>query len=54
MKFDIKDFNYIGIIIALLLLTMSQQFIVNKNTEVCYNILNNLNDIVLEEKDDTV
>ena len=50
MKFNIKDFNYLGIIIALLLVVMSQQFIVNKNTNVCYNILDNLNDIVIEER----
>ena len=50
MKFNIKDFNYLGIITALLLVVMSQQFIVNKNTNVCYNILDNLNDIVIEER----
>ena len=40
MKFNIKDFNYIGIIIALLIALVANNFdLKNKQDERCWNML---------------
>ena len=40
MKFSIKDFNYIGIIIALLIAMITNNFnLKNKQDERCWNML---------------
>ena len=40
MKFDIKDFNYLGIILALLIVLVSNNFYLkNKQDERCWNML---------------
>lgn len=40
MKFDIKDFNYLGIILALLIvLVFNNVYLKNKQDERCWNML---------------
>jgi len=48
MKFNIKDFNYLGIILALLIAVLALSFERQGQLSVCYDVFEN---IILKGKD---